>query len=259
MAGGKTSSKATAPLRTPRAADAAIAAEDDDDPAVAAVTDGGGGGISPRSASATPPPAGGPTLAETVAEMRARGEEPGVADADTLLSGEEEDNNGAVQAEAKRSRVKQRAFVKGRGKGKDKAAAATDSDDAEPEPKRKKSRAPASKMTVTRHPGKKARVKDTEPELISDSDDAYEARTPTSRHVGVAKSTIYKTFQANMDPIRRRFQSLMLIRDGWPIKAGATNKAVNYKLVLQAAKQALSKQDATTFNGAMEAAYKDPS
>ncbi len=57
----------------------------------------------------------------------------------------------------------------------------------------------------------------------------------------------------------RRTQSLMLISDGCPLKTGATNKILNYKLVLQAARQVLAKKKCTNFIEAMESAFGDPS
>lgn len=92
-----------------------------------------------------------------------------------MSGGEQEDNDWAVQAEAKRNRVKERAYLKPKGKAKAKAKAdKTDSDSTEAErdihqpkgPKRKRNS--GSKMTVTPHK-KKTRGKDTEPEMMLDS------------------------------------------------------------------------------------------
>jgi hypothetical protein len=116
-------------------------------------------------------------------------------------------------------------------------------------------------MTVTPHNGKKkGRGKATEQEIVLDSDEEEEAaRAVTTRHVGVARSTIYMTFRGFIELIRRRAQFLLLNRDGWPIQAGTQNRPLNFKLVLQAARQVLSRADATRFIEAMEAAKQDPS
>jgi hypothetical protein len=112
-------------LQAARAADLAMA-NADDDPAVSAVVGEGGEGAQ-RSASPTPPPA--PKLADTVAAMRARGEEPDVADEDTLLSaGEQEENGEAVDAQERRNQVKEKAFVKTVAKAGNKGDIENDSD-----------------------------------------------------------------------------------------------------------------------------------
>jgi hypothetical protein len=242
-----------------------MAAADDEDPSVSRVPEAegeeGGDGGGERSASPTPPPAASAELTDQVTERRLRGEEPGVRDEDTLLSGEEEDNIAAVENAAKRDRVKQTAYVKTKAAGKKLVTADNTDSDLEPErdPKRKRSSGSGSKMTVTPHNGrKKGRGKATEPEIVLDSDEEEEAPA-TSRHVGVARSTIYTTFRGFVELIRRRAQFLLLNRDGWPIQAGTQNRSLNFKLVLQAARQVLSKADATKFIEAMEAAFKDPS
>jgi hypothetical protein len=197
----------------------------------------GDGCICARSASPTPPPAASQSaasqsLADHVTEMRLRGEEPGVRDGDTLLSGEEEDNTAAIENEAKRGRdrVKQTVFVKSKATEKAKATADnTDSDSPGPErdPKRKRESGSGSKMTATPHNGKKkGRGKATEQEIVLDSDEEEEeARASTTRHVGVARSTIYMTFRGFIELIRSSAQFLLLNRDGWPIQAGTQNRA----------------------------------
>ncbi len=112
-------------MQAARAADLAMA-NADDAPAVSAVVGEGGEGA-PRSASPTPSPA--PKLAHTVAAMRARGKEPGVADEDTLLSaGDQEENGEAVDAQERSNRVKEKAFVKTVAKAGNKGNIETDSD-----------------------------------------------------------------------------------------------------------------------------------
>jgi hypothetical protein len=51
----------------------------------------------------------------------------------------------------------------------------------------------------------------------------------------------------------------MLIRDGCPLKTGATYKTLNHKLILQAARQVLPRTEGTNFIEAMESAFTDPS
>ena len=47
-------------------------------------------------------------------------------------------------------------------------------------------------------------------------------------------------------------------RNNTLLKTGATNKTLNYKLVLQAARQVLAKKEGTNFIEAMESAFNDP-
>ena len=254
--------KDTAPLLAARAADLAMA-NADDDPAVSAVVGDGGEGA-PRSASRSesPTPSPAPKLAVTVAALRAHGEEPGVADEDTLLSaGVQEENGEAVHAQERRNRKKEKAFVKTKASNAgNKGENETDSDSEKGKGKGKRmgkeyksaGKAPASK-------GRARQTKEIPVVLDSSTDSEHERRASGSRHTSVHKSTIYTTFQGLLDPVRRRTQSLMLIRDGCPPKTGATNKTLNYKLVLQAARQVLAKKECTNFIEAMESAFKDPS
>jgi hypothetical protein len=197
-------------------------------------------------------------LAVTAAALRARGEEPGVADEDILLSaGEQEENGEAVHAQERRNRVKEKAVASNAG---NKGENETDSDSEKGKGKRKRmgkeyksaGKAPASK-------GRARQAKEIPVVLDSSTDSEHERRASGSRHTSVHKSTIYTTFQGLLDPVRRRTQSLMLIRDGCPLKTGATNKTLNYKLVLQAARQVLAKKECTNFIEAMESAFADPS
>ena len=200
-------------------------------------------------------------MAVTVAALRAHGEEPGVADEDTLLSdGEQEENGEAVHAQERRNRVKEKAFVKTVANAGKKGENETDSDSEKGKGKGKRmgkeyksaGKAPASK-------GRARQTKEIPVVLDSSTDSEHERRASGSRHTSVHKSTIYTTFQGLLDPVRRRTQSLMLIRDGCPLKTEATNKTLNYKLVLQAARQVLAKKECTNFIEAMESAFNDPS
>jgi hypothetical protein len=72
--------------------------------------------------------------------MRARGEEPGVADEDTLLSAPEQEENGeAVIAQDRRNRKKERAFVKTVAKAGNKGDIETESDSEKGKEKGKRS------------------------------------------------------------------------------------------------------------------------
>ena len=183
--------------------------------------------------------------------MRARGEEPGVADEDTLLSAAEQEESGeAVAAQDRRNRQKERAFVKTVAKAGNKGDIETESDSEKGKEKGKRSgmeykgvvKAPAKPASK----GRARQTKEIPVVLDSSSDSEPERRASASRHTSVQKSTIYTTFQGRLDPIRRHIQSLMLIRDGCPLKTGSTYKTLNYKLVLQAARQVLPRRKPTS-------------
>jgi hypothetical protein len=237
--------KDTAPLQAARAADLAMA-NADDDPAVSAVVGEG----AQRITSPTPPPA--PKLADTVAAMHARGEEPGVVDEDTLLSAAEQEENGeAVDAQERRNRVTAKAFVKAVAKAGNKRNIENNSDLKKGKGKGKrmgKECKGVGNLKAPATPASKGRARQTKEipvVLDSSSDSDGERRASASRHTSVHKSTIYTTFQGLLDPVRRSTQSLMLIRNGCLLKTRATYKTLNYKLVLQAARQVLPRRKPT--------------
>jgi hypothetical protein len=243
-----------ASLERPRAADATLAAADDaqdDDPSVRDVD--GGRATSPdataRSASATPPP--------PPATQRRASSPPGIASGDELIEGrpqsDEENNVRAVEHAEQRLAAKAAEAdpAKKRPHTGKKAVASepwsdppdTDSDEAGPQ-KRRKSKKPKN-----------------EPQVLVDSDDSADHnRASTSRHKPVTSSAIYNAFDgAVLQDVRRRFQTLIFARDGWPARTLTPHRALNYKLTLKAAKDTMEQGLYKQFKNQMEAAYKDTS
>jgi hypothetical protein len=107
---------------------------------------------------------------------------------------------------------------------------------------------------VPRKKGGKARKK-RDPSPDSDSD----SRT-TSRHRPVTNSTIYNTHDGPIfTDVRRRFQTLIFVRDGFPLKTLTVHRHLNYKLALTAARDVMEPKLYRDFKNAMDIAYKDTS
>ena len=163
---------------------------------------------------------------------------PGFADEDGLLEGapesDAEDNVKAVAAVADRRRAP----------AKRKRTVDTDTEGEEETP-----------AAVPRKKGGKARKKsDPSP----DSDDS-DSRT-TSRHRPVTNSTIYNTHDGPIfADVRRRFQTLIFVRDGFPLKTLTVHRHLNYKLALTAARDVMESKLYRDFRNAMDIAYKDTS
>jgi hypothetical protein len=103
-----------------------------------------------------------------------------------------------------------------------------------------------------------ARGKGKRVDLVSsDSDDGKEKKD-SSRHQSVLVSQIYKDWSGiALDATRRRFQTMITVRDGYPLKTQTPYKTMNYKLVLRAASAVMSQKDAAQFIAQMERAFKD--
>ena len=103
-----------------------------------------------------------------------------------------------------------------------------------------------------------ARGKGKSVDLVSsDSEDGKEQKDG-SRHQSVQVSQIYKDWAGiALDATRRRFQTMMMVRDGYPLKTQTPYKVLNYKLVLRAASAVMSAKDAAQFIAQMERAFKD--
>ena len=270
-----------------------MAADDDEvDPSITAVDSvrGEGGaadGSRPatpnsRPASPTPPPPASqsraaraegnePRLSDVLAGMAARGEVmPGLDDEDALLQGDEREADlDAVAVTAARNRRKQKATVK---KPTPNPKADTESDTDLPDRKRSKesggkgrdsaagkgrdSAAGKGRDSAGGSAGKGKRPRE-EVDLVSDDDEKDQA--VGSRHTPVGASQIYKDWSGTLlDEVRRRFQTLMFARDGYPLKTLSVHKKLNYKLVLRAANQIMSSKDYTAFQGQMDRAFRDP-
>ena len=250
-----------------------------------------------RAASPTPPPPASqsraaraegrePRLSDVLAGMAARGEVmPGLDDEDALLQGDEtEADLDAVAVTAARNRRKQKATVR---KPIRNPKADTESDTDLPDRKRSKEsggkgrdsadgkgrdsaggkgrdsaggkgRGSAGGKGRDSAGGSVRKGKRPREEVDLVSDDDKDQAAVVSRHMPVTVSQIYKDWYGNLlDDVRRRFQTLMFARDGYPLKTLATHKKLNYKLVLRAANQIMSTKDYTSFQAQMDRAFRD--
>jgi hypothetical protein len=236
-------------LERRRTADAAMASADDaqDDPSVKDVDDDERRTSPPaRSASPTPPPPVPQARLDRVLVERAMSgaSPPGIASGDELLQGrpesEAEDNARAVENAEERLKTAKPAPAKKTAPPKRKPDSDTESEDPGPQ-KRRKPKKPKA-----------------EPQVVDDSDDSEDRRRAnTSRHKPVTSSAIYNAFILN--DVRRRFQTLIYVRDGSPVKTLTVHRHLNYKLTLKAAKDAMDPVLYRQFKNAMEIAYKDTS
>jgi hypothetical protein len=195
---------------------------------------------------------------------------PGLDDEDALLQGDEREAElDAVAVTAARNRQKQKATMK---KPTPNPKADTESDTDLPDRKRSKesggkgrdsaagkgrdSAAGKGRDSAGGSAGKGKRPRE-EVDLVSDDDE--KDRAVGSRHTPVGASQIYKDWSGTLlDEVRRRFQTLMFARDGYPLKNLSVHKKLNYKLVLRAAQQIMSSKDFTAFQSQMDRAYRDP-
>jgi hypothetical protein len=267
LAGGSQS----ASLNDPSALDASMANGDNEpDPAVAAIIeapadagDAAQASRAPPSASPTPPPEG--TLADHVAGLIADGKEaPGVADEDTLLSGEEDGPGGnlnvealAVEAErsARGTRKKQKATLIKTVKSKE-VIPDTESDGEKPVPRKRKRNSEGNGADRAKASARKGKGKKEVVELDESGDDGRPA--PNSRHLSVSKSQIYMDWNGPLlDASRRKFQSMMFARDGGMLKSQTPTNNMNYKMVLRAAQAVMPAKEYASFSGQMDRAYQN--
>lgn len=102
----------------------------------------------------------------------------------------------------------------------------------------------------------KKRSKHNQPVVTVDTDsDDDDAHKNQSRHKSVKSSDLYKNWEMRVPELRRRYQVLMLVRDGFPCKVGKIYQELNYKLVLQAAKDTMDAAMFKRFKADMEAAF----
>jgi hypothetical protein len=79
-----------------------------------------------------------------------------------------------------------------------------------------------------------------------------------SRHTTVNVLQIYKDWNGqHLDRARHRFQSLIFARDGAVLKSQAPANAMNYKLVLHAAKAVMPAKEYASFRDQMDRAYQN--
>ena len=270
LAGGSQSAN----LKDPTALDARMAnADNDDDPAVtpiieasadAPARDADPASRPSRSASPTPPPENVP-LAEHIAGLVAQGQPaPGVADGDALLSGAEDGPDGNLNAlavdaqqerDARKPREKQKATTKPGVKSKE-VIPDTESDGEKPVSKKRKRESEGKDQDrASKSGGKRSRKKEVV-ELDTSGDDGQPA--PNSRHLSVSASQIYMDWNgALLFAARRRFQTLIFSRDGAGLKSQAPANAMNFKLVLLAAKAVMPAKEYASFRDQMDRAYQN--
>ena len=227
--------------------------------------DGGGNSAGISSTDVTPP--NEPTLADTLAGMAARGEQlPGISDNDGLVTGDEQGgalNVTAVAAELARThrRVKQTPSLKvPQPPPKPDTESDTDCALTVKTGKRRRSgdsdsagKAEAKKRTSV----SKAKRPRPDVEVVSSGSEEADP-TPTSRHLSVHVSQIYKDWNGPLlHATRRSFQTLMMARDGFPLKSQAGHKHLNFKLVIRSAREIMPLKEFNMFNGQMDRAFRD--
>ena len=272
LAGGSQSAN----LKDPTALDARMAnADNETDPAVtpiieqsadAPARDADPASRASRSASPTPPPENVP-LAEHIAGLVAQGQPaPGVADGDALLSGAEDGPDGNLNAlavdaqkerDARKPKERQKATVTSKSGVKSKEVIPdTESDGEKPVSKKRKRESEGKDQDrASKSGGKRSRKKEVV-ELDTSGDDGQPA--PNSRHLSVSASQIYMDWNgALLFAARRRFQTLIFSRDGAGLKSQAPANAMNFKLVLLAAKAVMPAKEYASFRDQMDRAYQN--
>ena len=207
-----------------------------------------------------PPPVSQARLSSVLVERALNGESPaGLASGDELVQGrpesEAEDNVQAVENAEKRLQEKKSAPKK------------KDAPSKRPREERRTEERKAVSDTESEDPGpqKKRIPKKTkpkpEPQVVDDSDDSEgPPRASSSRHKPVTSSAIYNAYDgAILNDVRRRFQTLIYVRDGSPVKTLTIHRHLNYRLTLKSAKDTMETVLYRQFKNAMEIAYKDTS
>jgi len=259
-------SAANSALDAPRAADKSAADADDErnvpDEEDAAVHEVEREQSQLGSKSPTPPPASQAkaTLADHLAKLVAKGDEiPGFASEDELVAGESSGDNVTAAAAGEKRAREQRAGEK-RKKAVEQDATESDETVVPKAASRKSGTVKASRTSGTvkgkgRDVPVPKRPRDTI--TVEDSDEEHERK---SRHKSVDGSKIYKDWDGPLlAEVRRRFTTLIAVRDGHPLRFGVTYREMNYKLALQAARDVMPKVQFSSFRIQMEAAFKDPS
>jgi hypothetical protein len=230
-------------LEAARPIDARAAAADDD-AAVGEV----------RSRDATPPPS--PTVADHLAALAANGKEmPGIGDEEILLEADGPDDALNVEANAEaRAREETREQRVKKQAAKPVPPARTEKSRVPKPPRTKSDSDSETEVAPKAKRAKPARPTQQVVSVDSDDDDA-DASTNQSRHKPVKSSDIYKNWEARVPDLRRRYQVLMLVRDGFPCKTAKNYQELNYRLVLQAAKDTMDTTSFKKFKSEMDAAF----
>ena len=205
-----------------------------------------------------PPPVSQARLASVLADRALSGESAGIASGVELIQGrpesDAEDNVQAVENAEKRLKKAKPAPEK-----KD-APSKRPREDSRTEERKAVSDTEGEDLGPKKRVPKKSKPK-TEPQVVDDSDDSEDhRRASSSRHKPVTSSAIYNAFDgAILHEVRRRFQTLIFVRDGFPVKTLTIHRHLNYKLTLKAAKDTMETVLYRQFKNAMEIAYKDTS
>ena len=203
--------------------------------------------VETASRGSTPPPQS-QTLADHLAVLSARGEEiPGIGDDEILVApadGKDDALNVEASAEAQ-ARVqrskKQSTIVK------------AETTRTAPKPRRKQAPAQTDSDSDSVQPKKRPKTK---PQVVVlDPDSEVEEQPNQSRHKSVKSSDIYKRWEQRVPDLRQRFQLLILVRDGFPCKTSKNHQELNYRLVLQAARDTMDAANYKRFKTDMDAAF----
>ena len=237
-------------LDTPRQIDARAAAADDaPDESAGAAFDAAVEEVETASRGSTPPPQS-QTFGDHLAVLAARGEPiPGIGDDEILVApadGKDDALNVEASAEAQ-ARVqrskKQSTIVKAETPKTPKTVAA---------PKRKQATAQTDSDSDSVQPKKRPKTK---PQVVVLDPDSEVEEPTQSRHKSVKSSDLYKKWDQRVPDIRQRCHLLMLVRDGFPCKTSKNHQELNYRLVLQAARDIMDVVTYKRFKSDMDAAF----
>ena len=234
-------------LETPRQIDARAAAADDAvDESAGAAFDAAVEEVETASRGSTPPPQS-QTLADHLAVLSARGEDiPGIGDEEILVApadGKDDALNVEASAEAQ-ARVqrskKQSTIVK------------AETPRTAPKPRRKQAPSETDSDSDSVQPKKRPKTK---PQVVVLDPDSEVEEPTQSRHKSVKSSDLYKKWDLRVADIRQRCHLLMLVRDGFPCKTSKNQQELNYRLVLQAARDIMDVATYKRFKSDMDAAF----
>jgi hypothetical protein len=161
------------------------------------------------------------------------------------------------ERDARKPKERQKATVTSKSGVKSKEVIPdTESDGEKPVSKKRKRESEGKDQDrASKSGGKRSRKKEVV-ELDTSGDDGQPA--PNSRHLSVSASQIYMDWNgALLFAARRRFQTLIFSRDGAGLKSQAPANAMNFKLVLLAAKAVMPAKEYASFRDQMDRAYQN--
>ena len=122
-----------------------------------------------------------------------------------------------------------------------------------PKPRHKQDPAQTDSDFDTVQPKKRPKTK---PQVVMvDTDSEVEEQPNQSRHKSVKSSDLYKKWDLRVADIRQRCHLLMLVVDGFPCKTSKNHQELNYRLVLQAARDIMDVVTYKRFKSDMDAAF----